>query len=178
MKKGAIVIGILGIIYFIVRRVNAGKGQQAIKGIGKLGKKMKTEKSFIEQQPWFNSEKTLVDVPEGYREIFDYLTSEEGFSKNAVWDVNAYRIGYGSDTITTSNDGTFRKVKKGDVTNDKFAQKDLSRRIPTEFEKRLKTQFGEIYHSLPIEAKIALNSMAYNYGSITKQKIRQAVKDA
>lgn len=38
MKKGAIVIVILVVIFFVVRRLNAAKGQQAMKGLGKLGK--------------------------------------------------------------------------------------------------------------------------------------------
>jgi hypothetical protein len=179
MKKTFVVTIILIIIYFAMKKIFSGEAKSASKGLGKLGnKKMEKGKSYIEKQKWFDNEKTIVDVPKGYREIFDYIISEEGFARKAVFDVNAFRIGYGSDTITTSNNGTFRKVKEGDVTTDKLAQKDLSRRIPTEFEKNLKNQFGEIYDSLPIEAKIALNSMAYNYGSITKSKIRESIKDA
>ena len=32
----------------------------------------------------------------------ELLKKYEGFNRVAVWDVNAYRIGYGSDTIPNS----------------------------------------------------------------------------
>ena len=91
----------------------------------------------------------------------DLLIKYEGYNPTAVWDVNAYRIGHGSDTITDEN-GNFRKVKKGDVTTKANARKDLERRLP-EFEKNYKV-------------KGALISLAYNYGSITKQEIKEAIK--
>lgn len=105
----------------------------------------------------------------------DLLIKYEGFNRTAVFDVNAYRIGYGSDTITDAS-GNFRKVKKGDVTTEENARKDLKRRLP-EFENKVKKQVGsEYWEPLNYKVKAALISLAYNYGSITKQAIKDAIK--
>jgi GH24 family phage-related lysozyme (muramidase) len=105
----------------------------------------------------------------------DLLIRYEGFNKTAVWDVNAYRIGHGSDTITDAS-GNFRKVKKGDVTTKENARKDLERRLK-EFENKIIRQVGaEYWQPLNYKVKAALISLAYNYGSITKQEIKDAIK--
>lgn len=105
-----------------------------------------------------------------------FITNEEGFTPRAMWDVNAYRIGVGSDTITLPN-GTYRKVKNGDTTTRELATIDLARRIPNDFLLTLKKQIGEIeFNRLSDGAKVALLSLAYNYGSITKKAIRAAAK--
>jgi len=105
----------------------------------------------------------------------DLLIKYEGYNPTAVWDVNAYRIGHGSDTITDAS-GNFRKVKKGDVTTKANARKDLERRLP-EFENKVKKQVGpEYWDPLNYKVKGALISLAYNYGSITKQAIKDAIK--
>ena len=87
----------------------------------------------------------------------------EGYISKATWDVNAYRLGFGSDTITL-NDGTYRKVQKGDVTNLENAKKDLARRIP-EFEKEIRHYVGDGYDKLTDNAKLAVLSISYNYGT-------------
>lgn len=106
-----------------------------------------------------------------YSYAVELLKKYEGFNRVAVYDVNAYRIGYGSDTITNSN-GQYRKVKKGDVTTEQLAAKDLQRRI-REFEKKLISQVGYNYwQPLNYQVKAALISLGYNYGgfipSLTK----------
>lgn len=89
----------------------------------------------------------------------------EGYSSTTYWDVNAYRLGYGSDTITLP-DGTYRAVKKGDVTTAEMAKKDLERRIAREYMPAIKSAVGEPYWSkLPEQAKAALISLTYNYGT-------------
>lgn len=109
------------------------------------------------------------------QESVDILKKFEGFSPNAYWDVNAYRIGYGSDTITSSN-GTYRKVKSTDRITQNQADLDLARRIP-EFEKVIIRQVGiESWNKLPDQAKAGLISFAYNYGSIAKQSLRDAIQ--
>ena len=101
-----------------------------------------------------------------YDKAASFIKDFEGFNPNATWDVNAYRIGHGSDTLTLSN-GTYRKVKKGDTTTRELAAKDLARRIEKEFEPRVRKQIGEKYYDeLPNPAKIALISLAYNYGGL------------
>lgn len=116
-----------------------------------------------------------------YSDAAYFISKREGFTPIATWDKNAYRLGYGSDTITFNN-GTYRKVKQGDSTNEDNARKDLARRIP-EFEKNvinyINSKSGvtkEQWDSLPAPAKVGLLSFAYNYGNIVKPSIRQAIK--
>lgn len=101
-----------------------------------------------------------------YEKTTDFLKQYEGFAPKATWDVNAYRIGHGSDTLTLK-DGSFRKVKKGDVTTRELAAKDLLRRIKNDFEPKVQKQIGKNYYdNLPDPAKTALISITYNYGSL------------
>ena len=114
-----------------------------------------------------------------YDKASEFLKKYESFTPKATWDVNAYRIGHGSDTLTL-NDGTYRKVKKGDTTTKELAAKDLARRIKKEFEPKVRKQIGENYYdNLPDPAKIALISLAYNYGGLkVKDNHLQPIIDA
>lgn len=105
----------------------------------------------------------------------ELLKKYEGYLQRASWDVNAWRIGHGSDTIT-DNFGKFRKVVKGDVTTRENAGKDLTRRM-VEFEKKVEKKVGsEFWRPLDYMVKGALISLAYNYGNITKKAIIDAIK--
>jgi len=105
----------------------------------------------------------------------ELLKKYEGFLAKASFDVNAWRIGHGSDTIT-DNFGKFRKVVKGDTTTKENAGKDLTRRM-IEFEKKVAKKVGvEFWEPLDYMVKGALISLAYNYGNITKQSIIDAIK--
>jgi GH24 family phage-related lysozyme (muramidase) len=105
----------------------------------------------------------------------ELLKTYEGFLPKASYDVNAWRIGHGSDTIT-ENSGQFRKVVQGDTTTRANALKDLTRRIE-EFEKKVAKKVGvEYWQPLNYKVKGALISLAYNYGNITKQSIIEAIK--
>jgi len=101
----------------------------------------------------------------------EFIKKFEGYSGKAYWDVNAWRIGYGSDTIELPN-GTYRKVVQGDTTTVDLATKDLSRRLSQEFIPKVQTKISEPYWSkLPTSAQVALMDFAYNYGNVTKQAI-------
>lgn len=105
----------------------------------------------------------------------ELLSKYEGFTSRATWDVNAYRLGYGSDTITFDN-GTYRKVVKGDTTTKSNAKKDLARRIP-QFVTRIKKQIGEdTFNKLGENTKASVISIAYNYGNVPHKAIREALK--
>jgi GH24 family phage-related lysozyme (muramidase) len=111
------------------------------------------------------------------KEAADFIKSFEGFTPTAKWDVNAYRIGHGSDTIELPN-GTYRKVLATDTTTRELAAKDLARRINDEFVPRVRRQVGdEGWNKLPDASKVALLSLAYNYCSITKEAILNAAKE-
>ncbi len=112
-----------------------------------------------------------------YSKTADYIMKEEGFRSSAYWDRNAYRIGFGSDTLTTSPSGAYRKVLQTDTTTRDMATLDLARRIKSEFEPKIRGQIGaQYYDRLPDTTKIALLSFSYNYGSIPKKAIIEAAR--
>jgi GH24 family phage-related lysozyme (muramidase) len=99
----------------------------------------------------------------------------EGFIPTAKFDVNAERVGYGSDTITTP-EGKVVPVAKGTTTTEKDAERDLKRRIETEFIPKAAAQVGqENWDRLPENVAGALTSVTYNYGSLPN-KVAAAVK--
>lgn len=102
------------------------------------------------------------------------LKDFEGFRSRAYWDVNAYRVGYGSDT-TTRADGSIQRVDRNTTTNEADAVRDLERRIG-EFQNVIKTQIGsERFGTFSPQQQAALTSIAYNYGSLP-ERILSAVR--
>lgn len=98
------------------------------------------------------------------------LRKEEGFRETPYWDVNAFRTGYGSDTITTT-DGKVVRVEKGMRVSREDAERDLGRRLG-EFEQRAVGQVGvENWNRLPPAARGALLSTTYNYGSLPRSVV-------
>lgn len=99
----------------------------------------------------------------------------ESFISKAKWDVNAYRVGFGSDTVTRAN-GAIEKVTKDTVVTLEDAQRDLSRRL-VEFQDGIQTAIGaDTWRSLNDAQQAALTSIAYNYGSLPK-RIVAAIQD-
>jgi hypothetical protein len=79
-----------------------------------------------------------------------------------------WRIGWGSDTITTPG-GSTRAVKEGDVITQSQADADLERRLKTEFKPKVISTCranGVDYDSLPSPVKTVFIDCAYNYGSL------------
>ena len=94
------------------------------------------------------------------------IKDREGFQPTAKWDVNANRAGYGSDTVTLP-DGTVQKVTEGMKVSREDAERDLQRRIQTEFVPKAAAKVGEqVWSGLPENTRAALTSVAYNYGTI------------
>lgn len=91
----------------------------------------------------------------------------EGFRATPYYDNNAWRVGYGSDTITLP-DGSVQQVTQGmqPITRED-AERDLERRIP-EFQQQGVIRYigQETWDRLPPETQAALTSVAYNYGSL------------
>jgi tape measure domain-containing protein len=114
------------------------------------------------------------------------LRDREKFRATPYWDVNAYRVGFGSDTVTLA-DGSIQKVVQGMRVSVEDANRDLYRRIG-EFQKTVKDQIGtERFNSFTPQQQAALTSVAYNYGSLpdriiaavrsgTDQEIAQAIR--
>jgi hypothetical protein len=127
--------------------------------------------------------------------LLAFLREREGFSPVSYWDVNYYRIGYGTGTITRS-DGTFipvsqnwsgeykkrsngtfslrkgEKVRLGGGPNNRVtreeAELDLQRRIKTEFRPKVIKRLRESgvnYEELPLLVKLVFVDISYNYGS-------------
>ncbi|WP_051505647.1 phage tail length tape measure family protein [Mesorhizobium sp. WSM2561] len=87
--------------------------------------------------------------------------------KASTGEFDAWRVGFGSDTITHAN-GTFEKVTKDTVVTLADAQRDLSRRL-IEFQTGIQKAIGiDTWNSLNEGQKAALSSIAYNYGQLPK----------
>jgi GH24 family phage-related lysozyme (muramidase) len=94
------------------------------------------------------------------------LKEFEGYRANPYWDVNAHRVGYGSDTITDLATGQVRKVQPGDRVTPEMADADLNRRVP-EFQQGI-TKHVPQFAALPDNVKTGITSLAYNYGADAK----------
>ncbi len=104
----------------------------------------------------------------------EIIAEFEGFSETAYWDVNAFRAGFGSDTITLE-DGQILSITEESIVTEEDAQRDLERRTE-EFMRVVKGQTGrDIFLSLPENTQAALTSVAYNYGSLPETVV-EAVK--
>lgn len=95
----------------------------------------------------------------------------EGYASKPYWDVNAYRAGYGSDTVTYS-DGSVHPIKQGMSVNRDDAERDLERRTQ-QFAGHASSQVGASqWKALPDPAKAALTSVTYNYGSLPSNVVK------
>ncbi|OOF59717.1 integrating conjugative element protein [Rodentibacter myodis] len=102
------------------------------------------------------------------------LKNFEGYRDKAYWDVNAHRVGYGSDTITKA-DGTVVKVTPGMRIDRADAERDLARRTQEFANTAKRNVSAEVWDKLTPNAQAALTSYAYNYGHVT-QDVAEAAK--
>lgn len=122
----------------------------------------------FEQDP----QQALSDLrPSGTKNL---IRKEEGFRSEPYWDVNAWRIGYGSDTVTTA-DGKHIPVKPGMKITQEDAERDLQYRLSEREGAQARKQVGDQWGSLGANVQAALESVAYNYGSLPNSVV-QAVK--
>lgn len=107
-------------------------------------------------------------------DVMELIKGFESFRSTPYYDVNAYRVGYGSDTITLA-DGTIQKVTKGISISVEDANRDLTRRIG-EFQQGIRGQIGgSTFDAFNNSQQAALTSIAYNYGSLP-DRIVQAIR--
>jgi GH24 family phage-related lysozyme (muramidase) len=105
---------------------------------------------------------------------YDNIRQFEGFRSTPYWDVNAWRVGYGSDTITRA-DGTVVPVQQGMTVSREDAERDFNRRIEHEFVPRVVQQIGsDAWQRMNTQQREALASIAYNYGSIPQSVVTAA----
>lgn len=98
----------------------------------------------------------------------------EGYRDKAYWDVNAHRVGYGSDTITKA-DGSIVKVTQGMQIDRADAERDLARRSQEFANTARRNVTPDVWNKLTPNAQAALTSYAYNYGHVT-QDVAEAAK--
>lgn len=104
-----------------------------------------------------------------------FIKDREQFRSKAYWDVNAFRVGFGSDTYVDEL-GKVQKVTENTVVTLEQANADLSRRLG-EFQAGIRNVIGpEVWKSLDENQQTALTSIAYNYGSLPA-RIAQAIKE-
>jgi tape measure domain-containing protein len=90
----------------------------------------------------------------------------EGFRSTPYYDVNAFRAGFGSDTVTLA-DGSIVKIVEGMTVSVADANRDLLRRITTEFMPIARNAVGDArFNAFTPQQQAALTSIAYNYGEI------------
>jgi len=110
---------------------------------------------------------------------YNLVASKEGYEENAYFDkslsgnLDGYRIGFGSGTIT--RDGKVIKVTENSVVTRGEAEADLVRRLNTEFGPRAKRAAGKNWNTLSNNSKAALTSVVYNAGNLPKS-IKDAVR--
>jgi GH24 family phage-related lysozyme (muramidase) len=101
----------------------------------------------------------------GVEGIKGLIRKKEGFRETAYWDVTAWRTGYGSDTYTTA-DGKVHKVTQDSVITREDAERDLDRRINTEFMPAAVDATGaDAWAKLSPAAQAVMTSLSYNYGA-------------
>jgi GH24 family phage-related lysozyme (muramidase) len=100
------------------------------------------------------------------------LRKEEGFRETPYWDVNAQRVGYGSDTTIVG--GVPVKVTKGMRITRQQAEADLEYRLTSREGKQVQRQISTVWPGLPEGVKAALASVGYNYGSLPNTVVAAA----
>lgn len=130
--------------------------------------------SEVALKDWGDVASAMQSAATGAEAAAVFLRKAEGFIARPQWDVNADRVGFGSDTITLA-DGTIRKVTKGMQVSVEDANRDLIRRIG-EFQNTVRGQIGAgRFDNFTPAQQGALTSIAYNYGSLP-QRIVAAVR--
>ena len=103
-------------------------------------------------------------MPTDYEDAARRIAQYEDFSPFAAWDVNAFRLGYGSDTEGPEQS----PVKPYSWTTKEAALANLAIRIK-EFEKTIVAQVGQdAWDRLTTPQRTSLLSFGYNYGSLTR----------
>ncbi len=95
----------------------------------------------------------------------ELLRLKEGFREQPYWDVNAWRVGYGSDTITRE-DGAVVRVQPGMRVSRVDAERDLDRRVRNEYMPAAIEAIGQDgWTKLSPAAQAVMVSLSYNYGA-------------
>lgn len=97
---------------------------------------------------------------------FDQTAGYEGFSATPYWDVNAWRIGHGSDTVTLADGSVHKVTRDTPAITRQDAGRDLARSLPI-YANTIIGQVGrDKWEALPHTTRGSLASVGYNYGSL------------
>lgn len=141
------------------------RAKAIIDAAAKVGVALTEAAAKVQARSELAAEASVTSSTKSVSSAADLIKQFEGFRPNAYWDVNAYRTGYGSDTITLS-DNTIQKVTAATKTTLADANRDLERRIG-EFQSTVRGQIGsDTFNSMNDQQQAALTSIAYNYGSL------------
>lgn len=102
------------------------------------------------------------------------ISKFEGFIDHGKWDRNAYRAGFGSDTVTDPRTGKVSRVTQDSRVSRDAAKVDLDRRIKSEFMPKVAASVGAEWGAFDDETKAALTSVAYNYGHLPRNVLAAA----
>lgn len=117
-----------------------------------------------------NPQEALAEIS-GKPDARALLRHEEGFRETPYWDVNAWRIGYGSDTVTLA-DGSHVPVTQGMKITREDAERDLNYRLTEREGAQARQQVGAAWDNLNGNVQAALQSVAYNYGSLPNNVVK------
>ena len=92
----------------------------------------------------------------------EFIAGFEGFGERAYWDVNAFRIGYGSDTEGPEQE----HVTEGMTTTKARALQNLAIRIPEFQHIAMKAMGLDVWEKLTDNQRTAITSLVYNYGRL------------
>ncbi|WP_245521331.1 glycoside hydrolase family protein [Rhizobium azibense] len=143
---------------------------QIVKDMEKAGQTINSAAVRADAERVYATEQRTSDIGNATELIKGF----ESFRSTPYWDVNAYRVGYGSDTVTLS-DGSIQKVTQGISVTMADANRDLERRIG-EFQDTIRSQIGAgTFESMDKSQQAALTSIAYNYGDLP-DRIVEAIR--
>ncbi|WP_442755877.1 glycoside hydrolase family protein [Methylocystis sp. JAN1] len=113
----------------------------------------------------FDKMRQQAQIPAGGGDAAAMLRHFESFKSQPYWDVNHWRVGYGSDTITHA-DGRVETVTPFTTVTREDAERDLQRRIGAT-QRDIQTKIGpDAWARLSPQAQASLTSTAYNYGHL------------
>lgn len=140
----------------------------------KVGKSLDEAAAKIQARTELENEARVKAGEASVSSTADVIKYFENFSAKPYWDVNAYRAGYGSDTVTLA-DGSIQKITQGMTVSVTDANRDLTRRIG-EFQAGIRSKIGgSTFDAMSSNQQAALTSIAYNYGSLP-DRIVAAIK--
>lgn len=136
-----------------------------LEGAEKLGVTLTEAAARIQAKAEIAAEESVKTGTAMANSAMELIKRFEGFRTKAYWDVNAYRVGYGSDR-TTAADGSTGRVASNTTTTIEAATRDLARRV-AEFQRVIERQIGaDTFRGLGEDQQAALTSIAYNYGEL------------